>query len=413
MSADVRHGDAGRAIAPTAALRTAEDADLLPGTAPLAATAAPLFEPFAVGSLTLANRIVMAPMTRELSPEGIPTPEVAAYYARRAGHGVGLIITEGAAIGHPASERRTAVPRLHGADALAGWTDVVDAVHAAGGRIAAQLMHVGLDPLLWGKTADQVAAAVPAGFELFSPSGVDPSRPEAGAVGRAMTESDIADVIDAYARAAADARRSGFDAVELHAAHGYLIDQFFWSVTNRRTDRYGGGLAARARFGAEVVRACRRAVGEDFPVILRFSQWKVGHYTARLADSPDELAQLLGPLADAGVDVFHCSTRRFWQPEFEGSARNLAGWTKEVTGRPAITVGSVGLEDSDFLTYLEGKGAGIGDVEGVADRLAQGEFDLVAVGRALIADPAWPAKVRAGHTAQLVPFDAHMLTTLD
>jgi 2,4-dienoyl-CoA reductase-like NADH-dependent reductase (Old Yellow Enzyme family) len=365
-----------------------------------------------VGSLALANRIVMAPMTRELSPDGVPTPEVAAYYARRAGNGVGLIITEGAAIGHPASERRTAVPRIHGADALTGWADVVDAVHAAGGRIAAQLMHVGLDPLLWGMTAEEVASAVPADFELVSPSGVDPSRPAEGAVGRVMSDTDIADVIDAYARAAADARRTGFDAVELHAAHGYLIDQFLWSVTNRRTDHYGGSLTARARFGAEVVRACRRAVGEDFPIILRFSQWKVGHYTARLADSPDELAQLLGPLADAGVDVFHCSTRRFWQPEFEGAPLNLAGWTKKVTGRPAITVGSVGLEDSDFLTYLEGKGAGIGDVDAVADRLARGEFDLVAVGRALIADPAWPAKVRAGRSAQLVPFDARMLTTL-
>jgi 2,4-dienoyl-CoA reductase-like NADH-dependent reductase (Old Yellow Enzyme family) len=351
-------------------------------------------------------------MTRELSPGGVPGPEVAAYYARRARNGVGLIITEGAAIGHPSSERRTAVPRIHGADAFAGWTDVVDAVHAAGGRIAAQLMHAGLDPLLWGMTPEQSASAVPAGFDLVSPSGIDPSRPGTSAVGRMMTDADIADVIDAYARAAADARRIGFDAVELHAAHGYLIDQFFWSVTNRRTDRFGGGLAARARFGSEVVRACRRAVGDGFPIILRFSQWKVGHYTARLADSPDELAALLGPLAEAGVDVFHCSTRRFWQPEFEGTALNLAGWTKKVTGRPAITVGSVGLEDSDFLTYLDGKGADIGDVDAVADRLAQGEFDLVAVGRALIADPAWPAKVRSGRSAQLVPFDARMLTTL-
>ncbi len=354
----------------------------------------------------------MAPMTRELSPEGVPGPEVAAYYARRAGNGVGLIITEGAAIGHPSSERRTAVPRIHGADALAGWARVTQAVHAAGGRIAAQLMHAGLDPLLWGMTPAEMDAASPAGFELLSPSGIDPSQLEATPVGRVMSDTDIASVIDAYARAAANARQVGFDAIELHAAHGYLIDQFFWAVTNQRDDSYGGDLSARTRFGVEVVRACRHAVGEDFPIFLRFSQWKVGHYAARLAHSPDELAALLGPLAQAGVDVFHCSTRRFWQPEFEGSDLNLAGWTKKVTSRPVITVGSVGLNDSDFLTYLDGTGADVEDVGVVADRLARGEFDLVAVGRALIADPAWPAKVRGGHLADLVPFEAHMLTTL-
>jgi 2,4-dienoyl-CoA reductase-like NADH-dependent reductase (Old Yellow Enzyme family) len=270
-----------------------------------------------------------------------------------------------------------------------------------------------LDPLLWGMAPEQGRAAMPEGFELMSPSGVDPSGTGPAAVTvRVMAEADIADVMDAYARAAADARRIGFDAIELHAAHGYLIDQFLWAVTNRRTDRYGGDLTARTRFGTEVIQACRRAVGEDFPIILRFSQWKVGHYTARLAENPDELAALLTPLSDAGVDVFHCSTRRFWQPEFEGSGLNLAGWTKKVTGRPAITVGSVGLEDSDFLTYLDGEGAGIDDVHSVAERLEQGEFDLVAVGRALIANPAWPAKIRAGRSDELVPFEADMLTTL-
>ncbi|WP_121716544.1 MULTISPECIES: NADH:flavin oxidoreductase [Streptomyces] len=384
----------------------------VPSTAPPPATAAPLFGPFTVGSLALENRIVMAPMTRELSPGGVPGPEVAAYYARRARNGVGLIITEGAAIGHPSSERRAAVPRIHSADALAGWTRVTQAVHAAGGRIAAQLMHVGLDPLLWGMTPAEMDAASPAGFELLSPSGVDPSQPAAATVGREMSDVDISSVIDAYARAAAEARQAGFDAIELHAAHGYLIDQFFWAVTNRRKDRYGGDLSARTRFGADVVRACRHAVGEDFPIFLRFSQWKVGHYAARLADSPDELAAVLGPLVQAGVDAFHCSTRRFWQPEFEGSDLNLAGWTKKVTGRPVIAVGSVGLKDSDFLSYLDGKGADVGDVSVVADRLAQGEFDLVAVGRALIADPAWPAKVRGGRSADLIPFDARMLTSL-
>ncbi|MCX4617735.1 NADH:flavin oxidoreductase [Streptomyces mirabilis] len=376
------------------------------------AVAGALFEPLAVGSLSLDNRIVMAPMTRELSSGGVPGPEVAAYYARRARNGVGLIITEGAAIGHAAAERRTSVPRLHGPDALAGWSAVVEAVHAEGGRIAAQLMHAGLDPLLWGRGAEQVSAILPKGFELQSPSGVDPSLPEAPPMGRVMSRRDIDRTVAAYAQSAIDAQRAGFDAIELHAAHGYLIDQFLWPVTNRRTDAYGGSARARARFGVEVVQACREVVGPSFPIILRFSQWKVGHYDARLADTPAELAALLLPFAEAGVDIFHASTRRFWEPAFEGSEVNLAGWSKKVTGKPAITVGSVGLEDSDFLTYLDGKGAGVGDVTAVTTRLAQGEFDLVALGRALIADPAWPDKMRAGQARDLVPFAADMLATL-
>ncbi|GAA4785935.1 NADH:flavin oxidoreductase [Streptomyces ziwulingensis] len=371
-----------------------------------------LFEPLTVGSLTLDNRIVMAPMTRELSSGGVPGPEVAAYYARRARNGVGLIITEGAAIGHVAAERRESVPRLHGRDALAGWSAVVEAVHAEGGRIAAQLMHAGLDPLLWGMGAERVGTILPRGFELESPSGADPSRPEAPPLGRVMTRDDIDGTVAAYARTAADARRAGFDAIELHAAHGYLIDQFLWPVTNRRTDAYGGSAQARVRFGVEVVRACREAVGPSFPIILRFSQWKVGHYSARLADTPAELEALLLPFVEAGVDMFHASTRRFWEPAFAGSEVNLAGWSKRVTGKPAITVGSVGLKDSDFLTYLDGKGAGVGDVTEVTARLAQGEFDLVALGRALIADPAWPSKMRAGQARDLVPFAADMLATL-
>ncbi|WP_020135629.1 NADH:flavin oxidoreductase [Streptomyces sp. 351MFTsu5.1] len=380
-----------------------------------------LFTPFKVGSLALENRIVMAPMSRDLSPGGVPGADVARYYARRAEHGVGLIITEGTFVGHHAAGNRPSVPRFHGADALAGWAEVARAVHGAGGRIVPQLWHVGQDPLLWGRSLEEARRTAPKGVELFeppggllSPSGVDPSGMDPdGLPARAMSESDIADVIDAFGRAAADARRIGFDGIELHAAHGYLFDQFFWNVTNRRTDRYGGDLAGRIRFCAEVVRACRAEAGPGFPVILRISQWKVAHYTARIADGPKELEALLTPLVEAGVDVFHCSTRRFWRPEFEGSPLNLAGWVKKVTGQPTITVGSVGLKDSDYLGYVEGKGAETADIELVAERLAQGEFDLVAVGRALVANPAWAESVRSGRTHELRDFDAAMLNTLD
>jgi 2,4-dienoyl-CoA reductase-like NADH-dependent reductase (Old Yellow Enzyme family) len=380
----------------------------------LTATAAPLFEPFEVGGLTLPNRIVMAPMTRELSPDGVPGPDVAAYYARRAAHGVGLIITEGTVIDHPASASSTAIPRFHGADALAGWARVVESVHAAGGRIIPQLWHVGLDPLVWGKPPAEVSRVMPAGVTPVSPSGIDPSvnGPGGTTAAQSLSRSEISQLVESFARAAAAARRLGFDGIELHGAHGYLIDQFLWEVTNQREDDYGGSPENRVRFAAEIVEACRTAAGPGFPIFFRFSQWKVGHFAARLAADPAQLEALLSPLVRAGVDVFHCSTRRFWQPEFDGSPLNLAGWTKKVTGRPTVTVGSIGMADSDFLTYLDGKGAESADVGEAAARLARGEFDLVALGRALIADPAWPERVRATPAQPGIPFRAEMLTSL-
>jgi 2,4-dienoyl-CoA reductase-like NADH-dependent reductase (Old Yellow Enzyme family) len=360
-----------------------------------------LFRPFRIHNLTLANRIVMAPMTRNFSPGGVPGPDVAAYYRRRAENGVGLILTEGTAIAHPAAVSSPRVPRFHGADALAGWAAVLAGVHAAGGRIMPQLWHVGM----MRKPGDEPNPEAPP----VGPSGI---AVPAGKLSEPLTETEIDGLIAAYAQGAADSKRLGFDGVELHGAHGYLIDQFFWEVTNQRTDRYGGDATARTRFAAAAVRACRRAVGPDFPILLRFSQWKIADYNARLASTPDVLERFLAPLADAGVDIFHCSTRRFWEPEFPGSDLNLAGWTKKLTGRPAITVGSVGL-DNDFMTsFREGKTAGTTALDRIVDMIARDEVDLVAVGRALLADPAWAVKVRDGRTAELQPFSPDAMKVL-
>lgn len=361
----------------------------------------PLFEPIAIGDLSLRNRIVMAPMTRSMSVGGVPGEDVAAYYRRRAENDVALILTEGTAIDHPASANDPSVPRFYGDDALAAWARIVAAVHDQGGRIMPQLWHVGM----MRKPGDWPNPDIPP----IGPSGL--VKADAATAGP-MTEREIEAVIDAYAKAAAAAKRIGFDGIELHGAHGYLIDQFFWEDTNRRSDRYGGDLVGRARFAGEVIQACRRAVGPDFPILLRFSQWKLQDFTARLAPTPDLLARFLAPLVDSGVDVFHCSTRRFWLPEFEGSHLNLAGWTKKLTGKPTITVGSVGL-DKDFLTTLfQGEGANNTDMKSVAEIVARNEVDLVAVGRALLADPAWATKIREGRTSDIVPFTPDALTTL-
>jgi 2,4-dienoyl-CoA reductase-like NADH-dependent reductase (Old Yellow Enzyme family) len=361
---------------------------------------APLFTPFRQGSLSLANRFVMAPMTRTRSPNGVPTDEVVAYYRRRAEHGVGLIITEGTTVDHRVATYHPDVPQFHGESALAVWKRVVDAVHEAGGQIIPQLWHVG--------TARRPGTAPHPEDESVGPSGlIAPGKKKA----RAMSDADIADVIEAFARAARDAKALGFDGVELHGAHGYLFDQFFWSGTNERSDAWGGSLVARTRFAVEAVSAVRRAVGPDFSIVLRYSQWKLQDYSAKLAETPAELEQFLSPLTAAGVDIFHCSTRRFWLPEFDGDDLNLAGWTKRLTGKPTMTVGSVGLEQ-DFIAAFGGASSEKRGLDDLLARFERGEFDLVAIGRVLLQDPAWVEKVREGRHDELSPFDANSLKVL-
>ncbi|MCH5583436.1 NADH:flavin oxidoreductase [Shimazuella sp. AN120528] len=356
-----------------------------------------LFQPFTFNKLQLPNRIVMAPMTRAFSPNGIPTEEVAAYYKRRAANEVGLIITEGTVINHPAASSDSNVPFFYGKEALQGWAKVVEAVHEVGGKIIPQLWHVGIQRPVGSHPFPDV--------KPISPSGITSTGEK---VAEPLTVEEIKDIVEAYAEAAANAKRIGFDGIELHGAHGYLIDQFFWEATNKRTDQYGGDLVGRTRFAVEVIEACREAVGPDFPIVFRFSQWKIGAYTEKLAKTPAELEQFLSPLSEAGVDIFHASTRRFWEPEFTDSELNLAGWTKKLTGKPTITVGSVGLDDV-FAPGITAKNA---PIDALIDRLQKHEFDLVAIGRALLVDPAWASKLHAGKTEKMIPYTPEALKTL-
>jgi 2,4-dienoyl-CoA reductase-like NADH-dependent reductase (Old Yellow Enzyme family) len=351
--------------------------------------------------MTLPNRIVMAPMTRSKSPSGVPGPDVAAYYRRRAEGGVGLIVTEGTYVPHPAAGFDPNVPNFYGEASLAGWRRVAEEVHAAGGRIMPQLWHVGVQHGQGPEPTEGVRPISPSGLRAPGVPG-----------GVAMTQADIAAVIEAFGKAARSAKELGFDGVELHGAHGYLIDQFFWEGTNQRTDNYGGDLVARTRFGVEVIQEVRRNIGPDMPLILRFSQWKIGDFTTKLARTPAELEQFLKPLVDAGVDVFHCSSRRFWEPEFSGSDLNLAGWTKKLTGKPTITVGSVTLNAEFMTSFRTDEVAGVTGLDDLLDRLERDEFDLVAVGRALIANPDWPRQIQAGGVESLTPFHRGLLGQL-
>jgi 2,4-dienoyl-CoA reductase-like NADH-dependent reductase (Old Yellow Enzyme family) len=362
-----------------------------------------LFAPFALKSMQLKNRIVMAPMTRSFSPNGVPGADVAAYYRRRAEGQVGLILSEGTVVERPASSNDPNIPHFYGEQALAGWQHVIDEVHAGGGKMGPQLWHMGVMSEHRSGWKPTDAFEGPSG--LLKPGET---------TGKAMSENDIIDTIAAFGRAAADTKRLGFDCLELHGAHGYLIDQFFWQGLNQRTDAYGGSsLLDRSRLAVELVQEVRRQVGEDFVISLRLSQWKQQDYAVKLAHTPQEMETWLRPLADAGVDIFHCSQRRFWEPEFEdeGSDLNFAGWVKKLTGKTTITVGSVGLS-GEFLAGFAGEASEPQSLDELLRRLDRQEFDLVAVGRQLIVDPNWVEKIEQGRSSELLGYSSKALQTL-
>ena len=391
----MRNSGPGGVVGPLVTeLRTADESlslTLLDG-----ADVSPLFSPVSVAGLKLRNRLVMAPMTRQFSPDGVPGDDVAAYYGRRASS-LGLLVTEGTYVDEGAGNS-TRVPRFFGERSLAGWRKVADAVHEEGGAIFPQLWHLG--------AARKPGSGPFPDAPVLSPSGLDAAGAE---VGEPATARQLEAAVAAYARAAGAARDAGFDGVELHGAHGYLLDQFHWARTNRRTDAYGGDVRGRVRFSYEVAAAVREAVGPDFPVAFRFSQWKGGHYDARIAEDPAELAAFLAPLTDAGVSMFHVSTRRYWLPAFDGERRTLAGWTRHLTGLPVIAVGSVGVAAPFLGVSEDGKTPAAHQssltLAPLVDLLTRGEFDLVALGRAVLADPYWGAKVGDGRLAEVRPYD--------
>ncbi len=359
-----------------------------------------LFTEFKSQKLDLANRVVMAPMTRFFSPGGVPGQNVADYYRRRVEGGTNLIITEGTTVNDPVASLHPNVPHFHGEKALAGWKHVVDAVHEAGGKIMPQIWHAGMARRAKDTPYPDLPNASPSGILHTDKKIAEP-----------LTAEEVAALVKAYADAAASAKEIGFDGVEIHGAHGYLIDQFFWDQMNRRDDEYGGDMIGRTTFAVKIVAAIRAAVGEDYPIVFRFSQWKQQEYTAKLAQTPEELEAFLKPLADAGVDIFHCSTRRYWEPEFEGSDLNLAGWVKKITGLPTITVGSVGLSN-DMMSSFEGKDSGTRSLDDLGERLDADEFDLVAVGRALVQDANWAKKVQEGRFDELEDYSVKALQEL-
>ena len=260
-----------------------------------------LFTPLAATSLQLSNRVVMAPMTRSRAVDNnTPNALMAEYYGQRAS--AGLIVTEGTSPS-PNGLGYARIPGLFSAEHVQGWKLVTDAVHARGGKIFVQLMHTG---------RVSHAANLPEGGEVLGPTDeVCPGEMHTDAHGiqphsapRAMTEDDIARAVAEYARSAQLAIEAGFDGVELHAANGYLIEQFLNANVNHRTDGYGGSIQGRNRFALEVVRATVVAIGAD-RVGIRLSPYGVVNTTGAYADVEAQYMALTDELAQLGVLYVH------------------------------------------------------------------------------------------------------------
>lgn len=375
-----------------------------------------LLEPVTIRGVELPNRVVLSPMTRGASPNGVPTPDVAAYYRRRAEGGVGTIFTESVFIEDKGTmgkfdleggdDKQTGWPVMFTDAALEGWRRVVDGVHAAGSLIFPQLMHLGIQrtPARGQEWSD---------IHISSPSGIwgtpeqlaalDEGRAKAlNCPEKAMTEEEILAVIDAFAAAAANAKSVGFDGIALHGGHGYLIDNFLRHETNVRTDGWGGDHVGRTRFAVELVRAVRKVIGDDMLISLRFSQWTHHDLDAQLATTPQELQEILEPIAEAGVDIFEASARDFRDTVFEGSPLNISAWTRKLIDRPVVMVGGTGVRRERHESALKPPQV-VDNVDEIMERYARGEFDLLAIGRALLNDPNWLQRARTGEP--FLPFN--------
>jgi 2,4-dienoyl-CoA reductase-like NADH-dependent reductase (Old Yellow Enzyme family) len=367
-----------------------------------------LFQPLTFGKTQTRNRLAMAPMTRKRSPGGIPTEEVAAYYRRRADGGIGLIFSEGVFIDHPSAQAHagrsyTNIPRFFGREALLGWERVLSGVHEANTLFVPQLWHVGEVRRLGMPDDPMVPGYGPC--EVIEGSRV---------VVKAMDPGDCEIIAESYARCALSAQEMGCDGIALHGAHGYLLDQFLWPETNLREDGLGGPMENRCRLACLVVERIRDSVAADFPIVFRFSQWKMSDYNARIAETPGELEILLQGLAAAGVDWFDVSTRRFWEPAFDTDPRSLAAWTRALSGKPVIAVGSIGLDQPHHSKLFRDKvniDAQVTELDNLVTAMTQGDFDMAAVGRAILADPEWAEKVCSGKMKEIRAFERADLET--
>lgn len=330
-----------------------------------------LFSRYALGPVSLKNRVVMAPMTRSrATAEHVPTPIMAEYYASRAS--AGLLITEGVSPS-PNGVGYARIPGLYDEAQVAAWRDVANAVHAQDGVLAVQVMHTGRvgHPL-----------NLPSGASVLAPSPValagdmytDQEGMKPHPVPRQMTEADIEHAIGEYVRAAQNARRAGIDFVEVHGANGYLITQFLAPNTNQRTDAWGGPFASRARFALEVVARTAEAIGAN-RVGIRLSPFGVFNGIETDPNEADNYVWLAGELSNLGIAYLHI---------VDHSADGAPPLRDNVKARMRAAFEGAFILSGGF------------NAERAAVELSAGHGDLVAFGKPFISNPDLVERFKAG-----------------
>ena len=326
-----------------------------------------LFTPIRLGRYALRNRIVMAPMTRNrAAPGDVPQAINVEYYAQRAS--AGLIVTEGSQVS-PQGKGYPGTPGIYSAEQVAGWKAVTDAVHERGGRIFLQLWHVGRI----SHPALQPDGALPVAPSALRPEGecMTYEGPKPFVTPRALETDEIPGIVETYRTGAANALAAGFDGVEIHAANGYLIDQFLRDGTNRRNDAYGGSVENRARFLLEVTEAVVGVFGGD-RVGVRFSP--VNPFNSISDSNPDEtFGYAAAALNRFGLAYLHVLEG--------GLAEGAADYDREALRRAFNGI------------YIANNGY---DKTRAEAALASGAADLVAFGKAFLANPDLPARFAAG-----------------
>lgn len=335
----------------------------------------PLWTSLRIGSTELPNRVALAPMTRVSATEGgHATDRMASYYSRFARGGFGLLITEGIYTDTAHSQGYLFQPGLATPEQANSWVKVVDDVHARGSRIFAQLMHAGAQSQgnrFVGSTIGPSSVA-PKGDQLGFYRGEGPYREPEHA-----TPAQMDQVREGFVTAALNAKAAGFDGVEIHGANGYLLDQFLTDYLNQRTDEYGGTPENRVRFAVEVSRAVRDAVGPDMSVGIRISQGKVSDHTHKWAGGVEEAKAIFTALAKTGIDYIHTTEYRADAPAFGEEGDSLAALAKQYTGLTIIANGS------------------LDEPEAAAALIADGQADMIALGKAALATRDWPRRARS------------------
>jgi 2,4-dienoyl-CoA reductase-like NADH-dependent reductase (Old Yellow Enzyme family)/thioredoxin reductase len=329
-----------------------------------------LFEPGSIGMMTLKNRLVMAPVSTNLAAEdGTVSEELIFHYGERARGGVGLIIVENVCIAYPLARHGSAQPRIDDDMFIPGLGLLTEAIHKGGAKAAVELTHPGMSAGL-RYTAGEIPVA---------PSAVPRSKD--GLMPRALSHEEVVEVIGDYAEAARRARHAGFDAVELQACHGLLINQFLSPLTNQRQDEYGGDRESRVRFLLEIVDGIKHRAGMDFPVMIRLVAKDMLEDGLTLADG----RWYAHRLEEVGADAIH--------PDF-----GLGGKEQRLEPMPYPQAWRVSLaQEIKTAVSIPVIAVGVIREPPVAEEILQaGKADFVALGRALNADPEWPNKARSG-----------------